>query len=196
LGIAAVSESVILLATPFFGVNSTSLAISRHYLVPPAAVADLNLIATNVDWSSRKLRPLLQHASLANYNRQLINWKLDDAAYHDYVLHPLIAPQRDGQLVWRRKLWEYFYLPIRKENDPFSAAQIVLKFLRQRISIVERGPITIESMWQQKEADAVGFEALKVAAFRSVGIPTRLNENGQAEISSNGKWQLAPKESE
>jgi hypothetical protein len=194
LGIAAVSESGILLVTPFLGVNYTTLAISRHYLVQPSAVADLNLLTTNVDWSSRKLRPLLQHASLANYNRQLINWKLDDATYRDYVLNPLIDPQRDGQLSWRRSLWEYFYLPIRKENDPFVAAQIVLKFLRQRISIVEKGPVTIEAMWQRKEADAVGFEALKVAAFRSVGIPARLNENGQAEISSNEKWQLAPKE--
>jgi O-antigen ligase len=196
LGIAAVSESVILLATPFFGVNSASLAISRHYLVPPAAVADLNVLATNVDWSSRKLRPLLQHASLANYNRQLVNWKLDDATYRDYVLNPLIDSQRDDQLAWRRSLWEYFYLPIRKENDPKSAAEIVLKFLHQRISIVEKGPVTIEAMWQQKQADAAGLEALKVASFRSVGIAARLNESGQAEISSNEKWRLAPKESE
>jgi hypothetical protein len=41
------------------------------------------LLATKVDWSSRKLRPLLQHASLANYNGQLINWKLDDQIYRD-----------------------------------------------------------------------------------------------------------------
>jgi hypothetical protein len=191
LGIAAVSESAILLTTPFFGVNNTSLAISRHYLVPPAAVADLNFLATDVNWSSRKLRPLLLHASLANYNRQIINWKLEDATYRDYVLSPLIDPQRDGQLAWRRSLWEYFYLPIRKENDPFSAAQIVLKFLRQRISLVEKGPITIEAMWQQKEADADGFEALKVASFRSVGIPARLDSDHRAEIFDNQKWEPA-----
>jgi hypothetical protein len=53
-----------------------------------------------------------------------------------FVLNPLIDPARDGQLAWRRKLWEYFYLPMRKENDPASAAQIVLKFLHQRIALV------------------------------------------------------------
>jgi len=190
--IAACAESAILLATPFFGVNNTTLAISRHYLVPPSAAADLNLLATNVDWSSRKLRPLLQHAGLANYNRQLINWKFDDQIYRDYVLNPLIDPQRDGQLGWRRKLWEYFYLPIRKENDPLSAAQIVLKFLHQRLTLVEKGPVTIEDMWQEKKADPRGFEALTVAAFRSVGIPARLNGNGQAELFADGKWQDAP----
>jgi O-antigen ligase len=194
LGVLAVSESAILLSTPFFGVNNTTLAISRRYLVPPSAVEDLNRLAANVDWSSRKLRPLLQHASLANYNRQIINWKLDEQIYRDYVLNPLIEPQRDGQLGWRRKLWEYFYLPIRKENDPASAAQIVLKFLHQRISLVEKGPVTIEEMWQQKNADAKGFEALKVAAFRSVGIPAGLNNEGHAELFADGKWQIPPQE--
>jgi hypothetical protein len=114
---------------------------------------------------------------------------LDDQIYRDYVLNPLIDPQRDGQLGWRRKLWEYFYLPVRKENDSEAAARIVIKFLHDRTSIVSNGPVTIGSMWQQKKVDAQGFEALKVAAFRSVGIPARLNENSQAEIFSGGKWQ-------
>ena len=192
LGIAAVSESIILLSMPFFGVNNTTLAISRHYLVPPSAMADLNLLATNVDWSSRKLRPLLQHASLANYNRQLVNWKLDDQIYRDFVLNPLIDTARDGQLAWRRKLWEYFYLPIRRENDPASAARIVLKFLHQRIAIVPQGPVMIDEMWHEKQADARGIQAFEVAAFRSVGIPARLNESGRAELFSEGKWQATP----
>jgi hypothetical protein len=151
----------------------------------------LNLLATNMDWSSRKLRPLLQHASLANYNRQLINWKLDEEIYRDYVLNPLIDPHRDGQLGWRRKLWEYFYLPIRKENEPQATAQIVVRFLRDRISIVADSPRTIEEMWKQKKADNVGFEALKVAALRSVGIPAQLNtEVRRAEIFADGRWQI------
>jgi O-antigen ligase len=189
LGIAAVSESAILVATPFLGVNNTTLVISRRYLVPHSTVTDLNLLATNVDWSSRKLRPLLQHSDLANYNRQLINWKLDDEIYRDYVLNPLIDPQRDGGLNWRRKLWEYFYLPVRKEHDPTAAARIVLKFLNERIVIVPLGSATIEEMWREKRADDSGVQALEVAAFRSVGIPARLNKSGRAELFSEGKWQ-------
>jgi len=157
-------------------------------------VADLNLLATNVDWSARKLRPLLQHSSLANYNRQLINWKLDDQIYRDNVLNPLIDPARDGHLAWRRKLWEYFYLPMRKENDPLSAAQIVLKFLHQRIATVSQGPVTIDEMWQEKRADERGIQALQVAAFRSVGVPARLDESGRAELFSEGKWQASPQD--
>jgi O-antigen ligase len=196
LGIAAVSESTILLSMPFFRVNNTTLTISRHYLVPPSVVADLNLLATNVDWSSRKLRPLLQHSSLANYNRQLINWKLDGQIYRDYVLSPLIDSQRDGQLAWRRKLWEYFYLPMRKENDPFSAARIVLKFLHQRIATVPQGPVTIDEMWGEKRADERGLQALEVAAFRSVGVPARLDNSGRAELFSEGKWRALPEDTQ
>jgi hypothetical protein len=192
LGIAAASESAILLGIPFFGVNNTTVAISRHYLVPPSAVADLNLLTTNVDWTSRKLRPLLQHSSLANYDRQLINWKLDQQIYRDFVLNPLIDPQRDGQLAWRRKLWEYFYLPMRKENDSINAARIVLRFLHQRIAIVPQGPVTIDEMWREKRADERGIHALEVATFRSVGVPARLSESGRAELFSNGKWQTLP----
>jgi len=62
-----------------------------------------------------------------------------------------------------------------------------LSFLHQRIALAEKGPLTIEDMWQQKKADAKGFEALKVAAFRSVGIPARLNGHGQAELIADGK---------
>ena len=115
---------------------------------------------------------------------------MDDAIYRDYVLSPLIDPQRDGQLGWRRKLWEYFYLPIRKENDPRSAAEIVLKFLHQRITLVEKGPLAIEDMWQEKRADESGLQALEVAAFRSVGIPARFNRDSYAELLTDGRWQI------
>jgi hypothetical protein len=88
-------------------------------------------------------------------------------------------------------LWEYFYSPIRKENDPEAAAQIVVKYLHDRTTIVPEGPLTIEEMWQQKRADTKGLEALKVAAFRSVGIPARLNDSGHSEFFSDGRWRIS-----
>ena len=85
---------------------------------------------------------------------------------------------------------EYFYPAIREENDPAAAAQIILNLFRGRVSIVGDAPLSIENMWQQQKADEKGFESLKVAAFRSVGIPARLNDNNQAELLVDGKWQL------
>ena len=32
-----------------------------------------------------------------------------------------------------------------------------------------------------------------VAALRSVGVPARLNAQGEAELLLNGKWQSAPR---
>ena len=37
----------------------------------------------------------LGHANLANYNRELVNWQLDDKMYRDYVLSPVITGNAD-----------------------------------------------------------------------------------------------------
>jgi hypothetical protein len=221
---AALAETAVCVGTPFLAVNKGTLAIAREWLIPPKAVCDLDYLATNVFWDGVKLRTLLQHASLANYNRELINWKLDDQIYREYVLNPNLersaglqpgssgatsdsnAPGQEtgappsafhyppsSPYHWRRLLWEYFYPSIRKENDPQSAAEIVLKKLGERIKIVGKGPLTIPEMWGQRTADAQGFERIYVGALRSVGVPARLNDNGQTELFADGKWQSAPR---
>lgn len=194
LATAASLETFVLLGTPFLSVNSGTLAIARKWLVPPRAVGDLDFLATGSVWHDNKLRILLQHASLANYNRQLINWTLDEQIYRDYVLTPTIDPELDGDLHWRRALWEYFYPAIRKENEPQAASQIVLRYLYDRTALVPDGPRTIEEMWRQKKADKAGFEAIEVAAFRSVGVPARLNANKRVEIFAGDKWLVPARE--
>ena len=267
VGTLAIIETIVLVGLPFLPVNQATLFIARHWLVPPKAVGDLDFLAAemmaqpalarghqalpegsrrrNAPVAKPKLGILLQHASLANYNRQLINWSIDDEIYREYVLWPNVfvespknvqgpklaaasggrsrlansdVPNKNnaesegrlrseesmgetpsssvpGNLNWRRALWEYFYPPVRHEMDPLGAAEIAVKFLRQRVSIVPHGPLTIEEMWRQRKADANGFEALTVAAFRSVGIPARLDENGRAELFADGKWQAVPEHS-
>jgi hypothetical protein len=192
----ALLQTTVLVTTPFLEVNRGTLEIARRWLVPAKAIRDLDLLANDTEVRGQKLRVLLQHASLANYNRELINWKVDEETYQRYVLSPIIEISSAGSrpaigLGWRRELWEYFYLPVRHETDPEAAAEIVVKFLRQRLTLVAAGPSTIDEMWQKREADAAGLETLKVASFRSVGIPARLGENKQAELFANGKWQLA-----
>jgi hypothetical protein len=189
----ALIQTIVLVGTPFLPVSRATLAIARRWLVPPRAVGDWDLlVAETAALPGMKLRVLLQHASLANYNRQIIDWQLDEEIYREYVLTPTIDRQHDGQLAWRRPLWEFFYPPIRHQNDLQAADEIVMKFLRNRITIVPKGPASIQEMWKQQKADAKGFEALKVAAFRAVGIPARLNEKGEAELFANGKWRPGP----
>lgn len=202
LGTIAFLQTVVYLSTPFFPIGKTTLAIARKCLIPPKEVSDFNFLATNVDWHGKGLRILLQHANLANYNRQLINWKLDNEIYREYVLTPTIQPQCDGNLYWRRALWENFYPRMRHETDPASAAHVVLQELRSRLTIIpdadegagaphEKVPQTIEVIWQQKRADTAGFETISVAVLRSVGVPARLNKLGKAEFFNGKTWQLA-----
>lgn len=131
---------------------------------------------------------LRQGQQAANYNRQLVNWQLDDSIYREYVLTPTIYPERDGQMNWRRRLWENFYPRIRRETDPSTAAQIVLRQLHRRVKVVSADPLAISEMWQQKTADSEGFEVLCVAAWRSMGIPAKLGTDGHAEFLSGDKW--------
>lgn len=185
----ALLQSAIYVGTPFFPANHLTLAIARKCLIPPGERGDLDFLASNPIWTGQKLRILLEHVDLANYNRRLINWKLDDSMYREYVLTPAIQPERDGLTQWRRPLWEFLYPLIRKQANPEIAAKTILPRLRQRVTISENVPWTIEEMWRRQTADAGGFEALCVAAFRSVGIAARLGEDGRAEFFDGKIWQ-------
>jgi len=149
----------------------------------------LDFLAANPIWQGRQLRVLLEHVDLASYNRRLIDWKLDDSMYREYVLTPAIQPESDGLLRWRRPLWEFFYPGIRKLPNDQDAAKFVLQQLRHAVAVSTNAPSTVEEMWRRKTADAYGFEALSVAAFRSVGIPARLDEDGWAEYFDGKIWR-------
>ena len=185
----AVLQTAAYVGTPFFPVNRLTLAIARKCLIPPGERGDLDFLASDPIWKGRMLRILLEHVDLANYDRRLINWKLDDSMYREYVLTPAIQPERDGLSQWRRPLWESFYPLIRRQANPETAAKTILSQLRQRLTISENVSLTIEKMWRRQTADAGGFEALCVAAFRSVGIPARLGEDGRAEFFGGKSWR-------
>ncbi len=189
LATAALVQTTVYLGTPFLPVSDGTLAVARKCLIPPGEIGDFDFLSADPVWQGRKLKILLEHAELANYNRRIVNWKLDDSIYREYVLPPAIQPERDGQYHWRRALWEYFYPRNRKTAALESAAQNVRQQLQKRQKMVGKGPATIEEMWQQQTADKEGLEALCVAAWRSIGIPARLNASGRAEFFNDGKWQ-------
>ena len=189
LAIIALLQTTVYWGTPFLPVGNGTLAVARKCLIPPGEIGDFDILSADPIWQGKKLKTLLEHADLATYNRQIVNWKLDDSIYREYVLPPAIQPERDGQYHWRRALWEYFYPRIRKQAGLASAAQTIRQQLQKRQKMVGKGPPTIEEMWQQQTADATGLEALCVAAWRSVGIPARLNADARAEFFSDGKWQ-------
>ncbi|HZI33431.1 MAG TPA: O-antigen ligase family protein [Candidatus Binatia bacterium] len=198
--IAAAGVSAFYLFTPYLVVSGKTIAIARHYLILPKERADFDFLASQRIWQGQKLKNLLDHAELSNYNRELINWKLDDRTYRDYVLSPLISPStNDSQLStgpnWRRPLWEEFYPRIRHENSPADAAQIVVRHLRERVTIagLPNPPHSVLAIWRRQITDGKGFQIIYVAALRSVGVPARLDANGQAEFYDGNQWRPAPK---
>lgn len=190
----ALSETALHLITPHFAVTDRTLAIARRYLVPPKERSDFEFLVTEPVWRDVKLKTLLTHAELANYNRELVNWQVDEAKYQNYVLSPVITGQPDEQLNWRRPLWEEFYPRIRHENSLRDAAVIVVRHLRERVTIaaIANPPREVPTIWLRQITDEIGFQIIYVAALRSVGVPARLNQHHQAEIFDGVEWEIAP----
>jgi hypothetical protein len=114
------------------------------------------------------------------------------------VFSPIIEPSSTSNassfnLNWRRSLWEAFYPRIRHENSPAEAAQIVVRYLRERVTTVSppNSPRSVSAIWRRQVTDEKGFQIIYVAALRSVGVPARLDANGQAEFYDGQEWQIA-----
>ena len=195
LAIAALAQTALHLVPPRLPIGERTLAIARKHLVAPKERSDFELLAAKPCWSGKRLKTLLEHVELANYNRELINWKLDEQMYQQFVLSPEIDAVADGDLNWRRPLWENFYPRIRKEQGPEAAAEIVVRFLRERVTIAEGNelPAVVAEIWQRQVTNERGFAAVCVAAMRSVGVPSRLGSEGRAEFWTSSAWQAAPR---
>ena len=216
LAIWALAETAIRLVPPHFAVGDRTLSIARRFLVQLKERSDFEYLAAQPIWQGQKLKTLLTHVELAGYNRELINWQLDDKVYREHVLSPIIEPstlppspasaetsniqrstfnaQPSNRLDWRRPLWEEFYPRIRHESSPEDAARIVVRHLRERVTIadVQNPSRDVSAIWLRQITDAAGFQLIYVAALRSVGVPARLNPDQQAEFWDGTQWRMAP----
>lgn len=185
------------LGAPQLGISKRSISIARNHLVSPHQAADFDFLASKPIWSEKKLKTLLTHVELANYTRQLVNWKLDDEIYRDFVLSPGIETRVDSDLGWRRELWEHFYPRIRQITDIPFAAETITKQLKPRFSqypISESNPPRpILEVWRSRNqpVSQLELEALMVASLRSAGIPARLNGVEKAEYWNGSEWSAA-----
>jgi predicted esterase len=190
----ASAETAIHLVPPHFIVTDRTLSIARRFLIQPNEKADFEYLATQFICQGQKLKILLDHVKLSGYNRELINWQLGDKIYRDCVLSPVITGNCNEQLNWRRPLWEEFYPRVRHESLPEDAAKIVVRHLRERVTIatLPSQPQNVPDIWLKQITDEAGFQIIYVAALRSVGVPARLNSNRLAEFWDGNKWQTSP----
>ena len=190
----ALAETALHLAPPHFAVSPRTLSLARRILVQPKEQADFDQLAAQPIWAGVKLRTLLDHVQLAGYNRQLVNWQVDDSIYYYYILSPVITGRAGERLDWRRPLWEEFYPRIRHETAPADAVRIIVRHLRERVTIAALPglPHEVPDIWRRQITDPTGFAIIYVAALRSAGVPARLNSSAQAEFWDGTRWQTAP----
>ncbi len=210
--VAAVALSALHWVIPQLPVNEYTVAIARRCIVPESRREDFEFLSARLIWRGKRLKTLLEHIDLAGYNRELVPWKLDEHLYRDFVLSPEIDFAFDGEMNWRRPLWEYFYPRIRKETNSEAAAELVQRQLGELVRITafptspdeppasnselpaarRRSQLAIRRLWENGEANIAGFEAVHVATLRSVGIPARLGKTGHVELWSGGQWKTVP----
>jgi pimeloyl-ACP methyl ester carboxylesterase len=195
LATLAVADTALHLIPPRMEVSGHTLSIARRFLLAPKWHRDFETLATLPVWQGQRLQTLLEHVNLANYTvNELVNWKVNDALYREFVLSPVVV-SGGHELNWRRALWENFYPRVRHENTTSDAAVIVVRFLRQRVTIAPNHPKQpgVESMWNGHIVNLEDFEILCTAALRSVGVPARLNGKQEAEFWTGSQWKAAPR---
>jgi hypothetical protein len=195
LATTAIAQTVIHLGLPRVPASQTTLSLARRLLVKPHLKADFQWLANQPIWRGQRISTLVTHLDLAALQRKSFYPDLDDATYRRFVLSPIISGDDSGELVWRRQLWEDFYLHVRNETTPEAAARIVVRLLRQRMSIDSKSkhPTGVRTTWECAITDEPGFERIYVAALRSVGIASKLSEAGLAEFWTGMNWQQAPR---
>lgn len=206
--IVAAGLTALHLGLPQMKVSERTLRVAHKILISAQERRDFEFLSIQPIWTNQPMRLLLQHVHLANYNRTLVNWKLDDELYRHYVLSPEVIPMSaaiafDNQLSipsqistdfgWRRLLWEYFYPRIRKEISIEVAAEMIVRRLQERLTIISEVEMgrTFRQSWKSQQVSKGEFEVCIVAALRSVGIPARLSSSGVAEYFNGERWVFA-----
>jgi hypothetical protein len=185
------------LGLPRMSITTTTASLAETFLVQSRLKGDFEYLVANRACHGKRLGAILTHVELADLQRRQFYTDLDVLFFQEFILSPDIDDLPLNEVDWRRTLWENFYPRIRQESDPMKAAQIVVRFLRERVGIDPsyRYRVGVETIWTQQMTDEAGFERIYVAALRSVGIAARLNEQEKAELWTGKEWQAAPRPS-
>jgi hypothetical protein len=162
----------------------------------PSEKADFDwLISHEYVWKNKRVSILCNYCQLANYTRGCVKWRYGDSIYREYVLSPIITGGPMESLAWRRELWEAFFPRVLHESDPAVAAQKIVRFLRQRLTVAPGNYASkgLEKIWSDELCNASDFEHIYVAAMRASGIAARLNNDDIPELYDDGRWQQAPR---
>ncbi|MDW7980203.1 MAG: O-antigen ligase family protein [Verrucomicrobiales bacterium] len=201
VAILAVATSMLACAVTVTKVVLSLLPLTRHtaqiartVLVEPQLRSEFDWMLGQLWGMKTRVGQVVDWVRLADLQRGLVKPGPDEAVYRSYVLSPDIGDGRPA-INWRRPLWEYFFPRVRKESDRWMVTKTLARELRARVTIStsEGVPEDIVGAWRRQMTTPSGFEKLYVAALRAVGVPARLNENGQTEYWADSAWEPAPR---
>ena len=198
----AMVNSALHLALPLWPATPRTINWAERSIVRPELKESFRWLATQLEripatahrGAAPQLRTLLEHAELAALQRDVTDWTVTEDLWREWILSPWIeGPQDDMQ--WRRMLWQHFHPRVRRESNPAAAVEIVARQLALRLQVRDGAPVgdTIREMWAQGTTDQEGFDRLYMATLRSVGVPTRVGDNGRPEFHNGEKWRAAPR---
>jgi acetyl esterase/lipase len=189
----ALGVSALHLALPQCPANPVTLRLARGWCVAPELRADFDWLADQPEAGSCRVGELLEHLSLASLQRGQFGTSLSDAAWREFVLSPWIQGA-NGNIGWRRELWEWLAPRVRRETSVAAAAQIVARELRRRICLKPQTSscTSLTACWAAGQTDASHWGPLRVAALRSAGVPAKLDAAGDVQILASGTWQRIP----
>lgn len=190
----ALLQSAVHIGLPSLNASASVTGATQKMVVRPEHRSDFSYLAAALDWTDKPARQLIEHVELANLQRTFFYPDLDEESFRQYVLLPKVGEVGRFEWGWRRHLWEAFYPRVRKQNDPMEAAGIVVRFLRERVTVDTKWSRAsgVETAWESGRTDDLGFDEIYVAALRSVGIAARLGLGGSVELWTGSLWSPAP----
>lgn len=196
-----VARGTALIAGIFIGIGTGSFAThlpSAMHSLNAKRSAQLSGLMDKWMLPQTDAKTFTEYSSLSDYTRKLVNWKLDERIYTEYVLNPRIVTDSQPVFTWRQPLWKYFYPLIRKAATPSDAANILVNYLRLEVEVRALDPTkrNVQEIWRSRTATPIEFEQTYIAALRSTGIAAKLNSQGRAEIWDDGEWKAAPRPAE
>ncbi len=184
----------IYIVTPQLPASPLTLALARHWIVPPSERDDFDYLARQPAWAGKPVKACLEQIEWSGYARRRFNLRGDDALYRDYCVSPFITGRPGESVNWRPALWAEFEPLTGAETDPAAAAVRIARHLRENVVVVKGPgvPEDVSGIWGRRVTDLAGFETTYVAALRATGIPAGLDANHRPVLWNGTRWQTAP----
>lgn len=193
-GLVALGQTMFSLALARRPATSDNLALAERWLLRPELRLDWQWLQASGLPAGATVAEWLDTVELAALQRRQFYEALPERAFREHVLSPQLKAGEALSGALRRQLWRHFAPRVRKAEDPATAAAMIARELRARVT-PQAGAMaaSLPVAWARGAAHPDAWEALYVAGLRSAGIAARMGEAGRAELWLGFAWQAAPR---